>query len=173
LLLGNLSETIVVHGNAPHDRPRFLVCHLVGNRASLLCTKAPMLRVPETNFLQGITSISGRGLFPGLTAKPKATNRERPPQPPPASLLQNTLVNYAFLNNRCVFWTTDLADPVKCGAMGQTFYGTCACDLGSCLFAPNICSSLPRGFTGTSRQIGKSEHDGGAADFSVTRGRPF
>jgi hypothetical protein len=45
----------------------------------LLCTKAPMLRVPETNFLQGITSISGRplcALFPGLTAKPKATNRE-------------------------------------------------------------------------------------------------
>jgi hypothetical protein len=76
LLLGNLSETVVVQGNAPHDRPSFLVCHLVGNRASLLCTEAPMLRVPETNFLQGITSISGRplcGLFPGLTAKPKAT----------------------------------------------------------------------------------------------------
>jgi hypothetical protein len=68
LLLGKLSETVVVHGNAPHDRPRFLVCHLVGNRASLLCTEAPMLRVPETNFLQGITSISGRP-----TAKPKTT----------------------------------------------------------------------------------------------------
>ena len=63
----------------PRHRPRFLVCHLVGNRASLLCTEALMLRVPETNFLQGITSISGRplcGLFPGLTAKPKATNRK-------------------------------------------------------------------------------------------------
>jgi hypothetical protein len=36
------------------------VSHLIGNRASFLCTKAPMLRIPETNFLQGITSISGR-----------------------------------------------------------------------------------------------------------------
>ena len=75
LLLGNLSKMVVVVGNAPHDRPGFLVGHLIGNRASFLCTKAPMLRVPETNFLQGITSISGR-LFPGLMAKPKATNRE-------------------------------------------------------------------------------------------------
>jgi hypothetical protein len=49
-----------LEGNAPHDRPSFLVCHLIGNRASFLCTKAPMLRIPETNFLQGITSISGR-----------------------------------------------------------------------------------------------------------------
>src|SRR5215510_2476131 len=60
LHLGKLSETVVVHGNAPHDRPRFLVSHLIGNRASFLCTKAPMLRIPETNFLQGITSVSGR-----------------------------------------------------------------------------------------------------------------
>src|SRR5262249_41211617 len=56
LPLGKLSETVVV----PHDRPGFLVGHLIGNRASFLCTKAPMLRVPETNFLHGITSISGR-----------------------------------------------------------------------------------------------------------------
>src|SRR5215469_10692092 len=47
LLLGKLSETVVVIGNAPHDCPRFLVTHLVGNRASFLCTKAPMLRVPH------------------------------------------------------------------------------------------------------------------------------
>ena len=60
LLLGKLSETVVVQGNARHDRPGFLVVHLIGNRASCLCTKAPMLRIPETNFLQGITSISGR-----------------------------------------------------------------------------------------------------------------
>jgi hypothetical protein len=39
LHLGKLSETVVVHGNAPHDRPRFLVNHLIGNRASFLCTK--------------------------------------------------------------------------------------------------------------------------------------
>src|SRR5262245_16016911 len=56
-LLGKLSEAVVVVGNAPHDRPGFLVGHLIGNRASFLCTKAPMLRVPETNFLQGITSF--------------------------------------------------------------------------------------------------------------------
>ena len=56
LLLGKLSETVVVHSNAPQDRPRFLVSHLIGNRASFLCTEAPMLRIPETNFLQGITS---------------------------------------------------------------------------------------------------------------------
>ena len=46
LRLGKLSETVVVVGDAPHDRPRFLMCHLVGSRASFLCTKAPMLRVP-------------------------------------------------------------------------------------------------------------------------------
>jgi hypothetical protein len=35
-------------------------------------------------------------------------------------LLQNTLVNYAFLDNRCFLWTTDLAGPVKCGAMSRS-----------------------------------------------------
>src|SRR5262249_6226372 len=47
LRLGKLSETIVVHGNASHNRPRFLVSHLIGNRPSFLCTKAPMLRIPD------------------------------------------------------------------------------------------------------------------------------
>src|SRR5215467_12456427 len=47
LNLGKLSETVIVHGNAPHDRPRFLVSHLIGNHASFLCTKAPMLRIPD------------------------------------------------------------------------------------------------------------------------------
>ena len=60
LLLGKLSETVVVQGDAPHDRAGLLVCHLIGNGASFLCTEAPMVRVPETNFLQGITSINGR-----------------------------------------------------------------------------------------------------------------
>src|SRR5215469_11500978 len=46
-LLGKLSETVVLQGNAPHDRPRSLVSHLIDNRASFLCTKAPMLRVPD------------------------------------------------------------------------------------------------------------------------------
>jgi hypothetical protein len=45
LHLGKLSETVVVVSNAPHDRPRFLVSHLIGHRASFLCTKAPMPRV--------------------------------------------------------------------------------------------------------------------------------
>jgi hypothetical protein len=99
LLLVNLSETVVVQGNAPHDRPSFLVGHLIGNRASFLCTKAPMLRVPETNFLQGITSISG-GRFArvvsGADGEAEGHQPRRPPQPPPTSLLQNALVNYAF-----------------------------------------------------------------------------
>src|SRR5215813_8475538 len=34
--------------------PGFLVSHLIGNRTSFLCTKAPMVRVPETNFLHHI-----------------------------------------------------------------------------------------------------------------------
>ena len=75
---------------------------------------------------------------------PSPPTDNEPPQPPLAWLLQNTLVNYVFVDNRCVFWTTDLAGPVKCGAMGQTFHCTCAYDLGSCLFAPKICSLKPR-----------------------------
>jgi hypothetical protein len=75
------------------------VGHLIGNRASFLCTKAPMLRVPETNFLQGITSISG-GRFArvvsGADGEAEGHQPRRPPQPPPTSLLQNALVNYAF-----------------------------------------------------------------------------
>ena len=50
LLLGNLSETVVVVGNAPHDRPSFLVGHLVGNRASFLCTKSAIVQGPRRTF---------------------------------------------------------------------------------------------------------------------------
>jgi len=100
LLLGKLSETVVVQGNAPHDRPGFLVVHLIGNRASLLCTKAPMLRVPETNFLQGITSICGR-LFPGLMAKPKAINRE-------GHRSHHQRGFYKIPSSITLFWTTDV-----------------------------------------------------------------
>ena len=32
LHLSKLGESVIVHGNAPHDRPRFLVGHLVANR---------------------------------------------------------------------------------------------------------------------------------------------
>jgi len=45
LLFRELSETVIVVGNAPHNRPGFLMGHLVGNRASFLCTKAPLCRV--------------------------------------------------------------------------------------------------------------------------------
>ena len=73
LLLGNLSETVVVVGNAPHDRPGLVVGHLIGNRASFLCTKAPMRRIPETNFW---ARCSG----------------DLPPSPP-ASILRHNAVN--------------------------------------------------------------------------------
>jgi hypothetical protein len=46
LLFGKLGETVIVHGNAPHNGPRYFVSHLVGNCAGFLCTKAPMLRIP-------------------------------------------------------------------------------------------------------------------------------
>src|SRR5262249_8227928 len=47
LLFGKLSETVIVVGNAPHARPGVLGGQLIGNRASFLCTEAPMLRVPD------------------------------------------------------------------------------------------------------------------------------
>jgi hypothetical protein len=81
LLLGKLSEAVVVVGNAPHDRAGFLVSHLIGNRASFLCTKAPMVRVPDTNFLQGITSISGRDVQAIFRRR-----RHQPRRPAPATL---------------------------------------------------------------------------------------
>src|SRR5262245_8810272 len=74
LHLGKLSETVVVVGNAPHDRPGVLVCHLVRNRASFLCTKAPMPRVP--NELSGCHCQDPFG-----------------PQPPPAWLSRSSIVN--------------------------------------------------------------------------------
>ena len=80
LPLGNLSETVVVVGNTPHDRPGVLVGHLIGNRASFLCTKAPMLRIPETNFLHGIRSYWAR------------CSGDLPPSPP-ASILRPNSVN--------------------------------------------------------------------------------
>src|SRR5262252_1908482 len=58
LLLGNLSETVVVQGNPAHNRPCCLVGHLVGNRASFLCTKAPMRRIPNEVSGHQLTSTS-------------------------------------------------------------------------------------------------------------------
>jgi len=93
LLIGKLGETIVVVGNAPHDRPGFLVSHLIGNSASFLCTKAPMLRIPETNFLQGITSISGRDVQAIFRRRrpSRVPLCDEPPQPPAAWLLRSFL----------------------------------------------------------------------------------
>src|SRR5215475_7309006 len=81
LLLGNLSKTVVVVGNAPHDRPGVLVGHLIGNRASFLCTKAPMVRVPKTNFLHGISSIIGQGVQAIFRRR-----RHQPRKPPLAKI---------------------------------------------------------------------------------------
>src|SRR5262249_25576651 len=58
LLLGKLGETVVVQGNAPHDRAGFLVCHLIGNRASFLCTEAPMRRIQNEVSGHQLTSTS-------------------------------------------------------------------------------------------------------------------
>src|SRR5262245_35834796 len=55
LLLGNLSEPVVIVGNAPHDRPGVLVSHLIGNRASFLGTEAPMRR-PRVRQVSGTTT---------------------------------------------------------------------------------------------------------------------
>src|SRR5262249_2732498 len=91
LLLGKLSETVVVQGNAPHNCPCGLVCHLIGNRAGFLCTEAPMVRVPETNFLQGITSVIGE-----MSQAIFRRRRHQPSRPPSASLSQSSLVQSAF-----------------------------------------------------------------------------
>src|SRR5215471_10428972 len=45
LFLDNLSETVVVVRNAPHDRPSLLVGHL--SATGFLGTKPPMPRVPD------------------------------------------------------------------------------------------------------------------------------
>jgi hypothetical protein len=57
-----------LEGNAPHDRPGVLVGHLVGNRASFLCTEAPMLRVPDE--LAGWWGIKATGRISTLRTAP-------------------------------------------------------------------------------------------------------
>src|SRR5215831_6465769 len=72
LRLGKLSETVVVVGDAPHDRPGFLMCHLVGNCASFLSSKAPMLRVPSKLSDHQLTSTSVPWPKSSAAAKRKA-----------------------------------------------------------------------------------------------------
>jgi len=55
LLIGKLSETVVVHGNAPHNRPCGLVCHLIGNVRVSSARKRQSSGFPA-NFLHRITS---------------------------------------------------------------------------------------------------------------------
>jgi len=55
LLLGNLSKTVVVVGNAPRDCPCFLVCHLIGNVRVSSARKRQSSGFPA-NFLHRITS---------------------------------------------------------------------------------------------------------------------
>jgi hypothetical protein len=86
LLLGKLGETVVVHGNAPHDRSRSLVSHLIGNRASFLCTKAPMLRVP--NKPSGSHSQSSRTGAACAVSRKGGTRRPRRDAPALAALTQ-------------------------------------------------------------------------------------
>jgi hypothetical protein len=91
------------------------VGHLIGNRASFLCTKAPMLRIPETNFLQGITSISGRHVSGDL----------RPPSPPAEQSTDQISMDLTeFPRPECIF-----------GQRPQPPLGACS--------APNICSLRP------------------------------
>jgi len=70
LLLGKLSETVVVHGNAAHDRPRSLVSHLIGNRASFLYTKALGRSLMRARFNPAYVVSGLRRIFAhcGLTA---------------------------------------------------------------------------------------------------------
>jgi len=73
------------------------------------------------NELSARHHINLRAVVSGADGEAEGHQPRRPPQPPPAWLLQNTLVNYAFLDNRCVFWTTDWAGPVKCGDRAKPF----------------------------------------------------
>src|SRR5262245_43340502 len=83
---GKLGETVVVHGNAPHDRSRSLVSHLIGNRPSFLCTKAPMLRVPDKP--SGSHSQSNRTGAARAVSRKGGTRRPRRDAPALAALTQ-------------------------------------------------------------------------------------
>jgi hypothetical protein len=61
LLLGKLGETVVVHGNAPHDRSRSLVSHLIGNRAS--SARKRQCSGSQTNLLDRILKAAERELL--------------------------------------------------------------------------------------------------------------
>ena len=67
LLIGKLSETVVVIGDAPHNRPRFLVDHLVRYGSGLFCT-AGGYRCTAPKW--GMVSAADRGVaFSERTAK--------------------------------------------------------------------------------------------------------
>ena len=74
LLLGNLSETVVVVGNTPHYCPGFLVSHVIGNRASANAQD-------PRNELSASHQLVGE-MFQAI----------KPPQPPAAWPLQSSIV---------------------------------------------------------------------------------
>ena len=79
LLLGNLSKTVVVVGNTPHNRPCGLVGHLIGNRASFLCTKAPMLRIEHFGDHQPAAEKAPASEDWGKSAERSETSVQPPP----------------------------------------------------------------------------------------------
>src|SRR6516225_3199251 len=116
--LGKLSETGVVQGNAPHDRPGFLVSHLIGNRASFLCTKAPMLRGHDK--VSGWHRISGRDVqaifwVAGATTPSRRTARQllraSLPEQPRQSL---------FFRQTCALWTNSATSGAAICALMST-----------------------------------------------------
>src|SRR5215813_10337846 len=72
-----------IRGNAPHNGPRHFVSHLVANRAAFLCTKAPMLRVPDK--LSGWHPIGGQAIF--------RRRRQQPRWPQPAKITRDSATN--------------------------------------------------------------------------------
>jgi hypothetical protein len=50
LHLGKLSETVIVHGNAPHNRPRFLVSHLISKPCELPLHESANAQGPRQSF---------------------------------------------------------------------------------------------------------------------------
>src|SRR5215831_15910366 len=99
-------------------RHRWLPCYLTvlgrfGLGLRFVRSRQRFVRWSHCPMSQSITARPMRYAAPADQATTPITSISglKPPQPPPAWLLQNTLVNYAFLDNRCVLWTTDLASP--------------------------------------------------------------
>jgi hypothetical protein len=74
LLLGKLSETVVVVGNAPHDRPGFFVCHFGGlHSPALRARRAHRDRSPTIHRRPSGAAASRQKMRPTTTPFSKAT----------------------------------------------------------------------------------------------------